>query len=192
MGDMDRKQIQKAIERRLLEDSVRGEFEATLVMRVERYLQVKPHGIVPNTHFSAPLAQCSFLYRDGHYYGCIALSQAVAEALVKYMCKKKSCKAANSFEKNLGILASRGFLKDDLKTILLQIWENRDDYHHLNPNVERDLSRLQEIALDKASLLVKVMADIFEYSIIDGRFKPKHPEYWEITGQKANVFLNFE
>jgi len=82
---MDREKVEKTIERHRLEESIRGEFEATVGMRVDRYLQVKPHGFVPNTHFSAPLAQCSLLYRDGHYYGCIALAQAVAESLIKYI-----------------------------------------------------------------------------------------------------------
>ena len=71
-----------------LEDSLRQEFEQTIKSRIQRYLSVKPYGIIPNTKFAVASSECSLLFRDGHFYGCIALSQAVSEALVKYICEK--------------------------------------------------------------------------------------------------------
>ena len=83
---MDEKTIQELLQRRLTTDSMKQEFEHTLPERVERYLQIKPHGIIPNAPFVAPSSECSLLFRVGHFYACIALAQAVAEAIVRYMC----------------------------------------------------------------------------------------------------------
>tara|TARA_B100000315_G_C14401590_1_gene506723 strand:+ start:364 stop:645 length:282 start_codon:yes stop_codon:yes gene_type:complete len=83
---MDEKTIQELLQRRLTTDSMKQEFEHTLPERVERYLQIKPHGIIPNAPFAAPSSECSLLFRVGHFYACIALAQAVAEAIVRYMC----------------------------------------------------------------------------------------------------------
>ena len=78
------------INEKQLEDDLRQEFEQTIKDRIRRYLSVKPHGIIPNAKFAVASSECSLLFRDGHFYGCIALSQAVAEALVKYICEKNS------------------------------------------------------------------------------------------------------
>jgi hypothetical protein len=189
---MDRKQIEKAVERHRLEESLRADFEVTVTMRVDRYLQVKPHEIVPNTYFAVPLAQCSELYRDGHYYGCIALAQAVAEALVRHIYQKKISRAAKSFEGRVEALSRKGYINQELNDNLLKIWEDRNDYHHLNPCVETDIARLEEIALEKVSLLVKVMSIVFAFSNVGGKLAPKYPEYWEMKGQLIPVFLNLE
>jgi len=80
--------IQEIIQKKIIEDSLKQELEQTLSSRVQRYLKVKPHGIVPYTQFAPVSAECALLFRDGHFYGCIALSQAVAEAIVRFLCQK--------------------------------------------------------------------------------------------------------
>jgi len=189
---MDPAKMQEIIRRKRTEESIRMDFEGTLHARVERYLQVKPHEIVPYTHFASPLAECSLLYRDGHYYGCIASVQAVTEALVKYMCKKKTVKPANSFEKNLDTLLKRDFISSELHDRMIEIWKDRDDYHHLNPSVEKDRQKLQHIALAKTSFLIQVISDIFAFSIVNGSLVPRDPIYWETNGPTANVYLSIE
>jgi len=67
-------------------DSIKQGFQQTLSERVERYLQVKPYEIIPNAPFAAPSTECSLLFRDGHFYACIALVQAVVEATIRYVC----------------------------------------------------------------------------------------------------------
>ena len=98
---MDDKARNELIQRIHVEESIRGEFELTFSERVDRYLEVKPHGIVPYTHFSVASTECSSLFRDGHFYGCIALTQAVAEALVRHMSKRSFGRQEKVFEKNV-------------------------------------------------------------------------------------------
>lgn len=190
---MDKKARDELIRQKQVEDSIRQEFEQTLPDRVARYLQVKPHEIVPNTPFAVPSAECSFLFRDGHFYACIALSQAVAEALVRFLCEANSFKPTKNFEVNVKKLWVRRFIDDKLKESFLKIWERRDDYHHLNPSVKADRRTLEKLAREKACLLVEVERDIFYFTFDDdGKIILKNPKYWERSGNQVQVFLRLE
>jgi hypothetical protein len=82
------KDIPDKMERIIAADGMKQEFEQTLSSRVERYLKVKPHAIAPLTEFAPVSAECTLLFRDGHFYGSIALSQSVAEGIVNFLCQK--------------------------------------------------------------------------------------------------------
>ena len=189
---MDDKARDELIQRKQVEDSIRQEFEGTLADRVARYLQVKPHIIIPNEHFAAPSTECSLLFRDGHFFGCIALTQAVAEALARFLCEVNFGRHDNVFEKNVEKLNRRGFISDKVNKALSEIWKDRDGFHHLNPNVETDRQILEELAKEKARLLAEVESELFEFEIINGALQPKHPKYWKISGNQAQVFLRLE
>lgn len=135
---MDSEEIKRLIRRKEAEDSLRQEFEQTLSERVSRYLQIGQADIIPNQFFASASTECIFLFRDGHFYGCIELVQAVAEAIVRFLCEKNGWPPANEFKENIGKLSERGFIPDRLKECFLKIWDNRDSYHHLNPSILRD------------------------------------------------------
>ncbi|MDY6917817.1 MAG: hypothetical protein SVP26_07705 [Chloroflexota bacterium] len=189
---MDDETVNELMQKRRAEDSIRADFEHTLPKRVDRYWQVKPHEIVPYTHFSAASAECSCLFRDGHFYGCIALAQAVAEALVRFMCETKLNRAKKVFERNVENLRRRGFISENVYEGLLRIWQRRDDYHHLNPEVATNRQTLEQLARDKTVDLVEVQKGVFRFGIVNGRITPEKPEYWVIEGDRAQVFLNLE
>jgi len=190
---MDEEIKRELYQQALTTESIRQEFEQTLPERVGRYLQVKPHIIIPNAPFAAPSSECSLLYRDGHFYACIALVQAVTEAIVRYICDIDFRKHGKDFEKNIENLYKRNFISDKIRESLLKIWEKRDDYHHLNPNVESDRQTLEKLAKEKACLLVEVESGIFKFSFgNDGSIIPKHPKYWKISSDRAGVFLRLE
>lgn len=189
---MDSEAIRKMIEKKQLTDTLRADFEPTLEDRVTRYLEVKPHDIIPNAHFAGVSTECASLFRDGHYYGCIALAQSVAEALVRLICQKNYLGASDDFEKNVGTLSRRKLISDNLKVRFLKIWERRNDYHHLNPNIERNPQELERLAKEKAQLLVECESEIFAYTTADGKLRPNHPKYWDITDNQAQVYLRLE
>lgn len=182
---------QDALKNRVERD-LRQLFEQTLTERIRRHLEVKPHPIVANHHFSAASAECIELFRDGHFYGCIALTQAVAEALVKFLCQKNSWQPDKVFEKNVKKLLKRKFISDSVNEWLLQIWDKRNDYHHLNPMIETDRKKLETLAREKIRLLNDVEAKIFHFTIIDGKIAPTQPKYWDIDGGKGDVYLRCE
>jgi hypothetical protein len=180
-------------QRAQITDSIKQEFELTLPERVERFLQVEPHKIIPNAPFTVPSTECSLLFRDGHFYACIALVQAVAEAIVRYICDIDFGRHAKVFEKNVEKLCSRKFIDGRLQRALLKIWEKRDAYHHLNSNVKLDRDTLEELAREKTCLLVEIESEIFKFSFgNDGSIIPKYPKYWKIRGNQAEVFLRLE
>jgi len=185
--------IESSAERIWTEDSIRQEFEGTLHERVERYLQVKPINIIPNAPFAPVSSECAKLFRDGYSYACISLAQAVAEGIVRYVLAKNSCEGEKVFEKGVDKLHKRKFISDEVKEALLKIWENRDDYHHLNDTVESDRQKLEELAREKAHALNDVESYVFGYSIRDdGALVPYYPKYWDISGSEGNVFLRFD
>lgn len=190
---MDRKTKGELFQRVQVANSMKQEFEQTLSERVERYLQVKPHEIIPNTPFAAPSAECSLLFRDGHFYACIALVQAVTEAIVRYACDIDFGEHDKVFEKNVEKLHTRRFIDDELREAMLRIWKKRDDYHHLNSNVKSDRDTLEKLAKEKARLLVEIERQLFSFSFGDnGSIIPKYPKYWKIQGNQAEIFLRLE
>lgn len=190
---MDEKTKQELYQQALATESIRQEFEQTLPERVERYLQVKPHIIIPNAPFAVPSSECSFLYRDGHFYACIALVQAVAEAIVRYICDRDFRKHGKDFKKNVEKLYKGKFISDKMRESLLKIWQKRNDYHHLNSSVESDRRTLEKLAKEKTCLLVEVESEIFKFSLgKDGSIIPEYPKYWKINDGKTEVFLRLE
>lgn len=182
--------MKNKIEKKMIEDSLRQECESSIKDRVKRYMQAKPHSIVAATHFASVSAESTLLYRDGHYYGCIALTQAVAEALVRFMCERNSFKPKKEFEKNLEKLETRGFITSEMKTSFLKIWENRDDYHHLNVQIKTNKHELERIALEKIRILTNIEKKVFDYTIENGiAIKQKNMKYWDVAGDYTQAFL---
>ena len=190
---MDKEEVSKAIKRRQLEDNLKQDFAFTLNDRITRYLELDFIKITPNTHFASTSAECIRLYRDGYYLACIALSQAVAEALVRFMCDRNhfSASISKDFKENVEKLRKRR-IKPDCSTALMEIWEGRHDYHHLNPDITTDRTKLQEIAKSKIISLHKIESEVFAFTIVDGAIKVKYKKYWDITNGRANAFLRFE
>lgn len=188
MNDNTKKLVEKA----QLKDTLQQEFEYSLQQRIDRYLELKPHGIIPNSHFAAVSAECHLLYRDGHYYGTISLTQAVAEALMKFLCKANGWKPGKDFENNLEQLEKRVKITEDLKTKFLEIWQRRNDYHHLNPQVEQDRKKLEQLAKEKLSRLKQIEEVLFAYSANNGKLVPKFPKYWDQRGGKVSVYLRLD
>jgi len=184
---------QEIVQRAITEDGIKQEFEQTLSSRVERYLKVKPHGVIPWTEFAPVSAECALLFRDGHYYGSVALSQAVAEAIVKFLCSKNGWTPDKSFEKNVRKLETRQFISIILREKLLRLWEKRDDYHHLNRSIETDRQKLETLAYEKVLLLKEIESEVFAFSFVDGKLVPKCRKYWALQEDRTvPVFLRLE
>jgi len=183
---------QKLIKKAEAEDALKQEFSLTFQQRVSRYLELRPHGIVPNSHFAGVSAECYSLYRDGHFYGAIALAQSVAEAIVKFLCNKNGWSPKKEFEKNIKQLIARGKINTSLTVVFTRIWKNRDDYHHLNPQIKRERQKLELLAKTKLTDLKIIEEDLFAYITKDGKLIPKYPKYWDQKNGTVPIFLRFD
>jgi len=173
-----------------LADALRQEFEATLNARIDRYLEARHHPVVPNTTFAAASSECVDLFRDGHFYGCISLCQAVGEALVRHMCNCNSWRPAADFEENVRTLRERGLISADFQSLCDRLWQKRHDYHHLNPNVAIERAELEALGLERIRTLAEMEKWVFEYTVHEGKLRPKRNQYWtQLEGGKLEVFL---
>jgi len=157
---MSIKNIPHCVWRRQIEDSLRQEFEQNLLNRIDRHLQIQTPKILPYhkdvQHFIAPSAECYLLFRDGYFYGCVAPIESVAEALVRFVWERNHCGTDGDFEKRVKVLSRRKFISDKLKRSLLEIWNDRHDYHHLSVNIKKNFQELEQLAKRKLQLVSEV------------------------------------
>jgi hypothetical protein len=189
---MDSESTQKQRERERLISDLVAHCQSLAAERAERYLRVRHHGIVADTPFAPASAECIALFRDGHYYGAISLSQAVGEALVRHMCRSNQWKPAENFEENVRKLKQRRFIDATVKAQLSRLWEKRDDFHHLNSTVVQDRAELEKLALTKIQALGEVERFVFawEPSETPGAIRLLRPQYWPGKREgKVGVFL---
>lgn len=179
-------------ERRRIEDSIKNEVLRTLSDRADRFMQVRGTILVPDGPFAAPSVECAEQFRDGHYFGCIALTQAVLEAVIRHVWQVKFKKKPNqegSFDKNLEALHKKKFISDEWKTKLDQMWSDRHSFHHLRPSVESDQQKLEETARNTLTLLNDLEKEFFGFTLREGMIVPDHPEYWSIKEGESLVFM---
>jgi len=190
---MDKEEVLKAINRKELEENLKQEFLATLDERISRYRELDFIKVTPNAHFASVSAECILLYRDGHFLACVALCQAVAEAIVRLMCERsKFSSISEDYEKNVGNLQERK-IEPDCSKLFKEIWKGRNDYHHLNPEIPTERSELQDIAKSKIITLHKIESEVFDFAWTkDGAISPRYRKYWDIKNGLLNVFLRFE
>lgn len=191
--NMDREQVLKTIKQKQLEENLQGDFLATLNERISRYQELDFIKLTPNTHFAFVSVECINLYRDGYFLACIALCQAVAEAIVRLMCERSNFTSiSQDYEVNIESLHKRK-IKPDCNELFREIWKDRHNYHHLNPTIPTEKSRLQVIAKSKIITLHKIESKVFEFNVVNGAVSPKYPKYWDFDKDgMLNVYLRFE
>lgn len=177
------KKPSQADERRRVEDAIKNEVLKTLSQRADRFLQVQGAVLVPDRPFAAPSMECVEQFRDGHYFGCIALTQTLVEAVIRHVWQIKLKKKPNqegSFEKYLAALHKKKIVSDEWKSTLEQMWSERHSFHHLRPTIESDQRKLVETARKTLLLLNELEQEFFGFDVKEGIIVPNHPEYWSI------------
>lgn len=114
----------------------------------------------------------------------------MAEALARFFCQRNSWSPAENFEENINKLFERSFISDKVKQFFLKIREKRDDYHHLNLNIETDRQILEELAKERIRFLNEIEKEIFNAVTNSGKIVPKQPKYWK--GNNNQVFLRLD
>lgn len=166
---------------------------AEIPERIRRALEIKKQIIVPANHFTPVSAEVFDLYRDGHFYGVISLTQSIVEALALFMCEKDKLKLTKNIKTNLDRLSS---INKDTKAKFIEIWGDkgrRNDYHHLNKNLERDRRKLGIIAIKNIKLLSEIEQEVFYAEIKGGNITNiKYSQYWDLKDGKAIVHLRID
>ena len=90
-----------------IDDLVHTAIMTTLGKQVDRYIQVCGNLAQGDGPFAALTVECIEQFRDEHYIGCIALAQAVIEAIIRHTWQIKLRKKQGQdggFDKNLEAL----------------------------------------------------------------------------------------
>ena len=165
-------------EPRQVEASIRSDVQPTRADRVARVRQVRRMVRVPDSPFAAPAAECAAQFRDGRYFSCIALTQAVLEAVVCHMWQvtlKKKPHQEGSFAHNLDALHKRQIISDAWKTKLDQMWTDRHTFLSLRPSEESDRQQLADTAHYTLQLLNELAQAFFGFVMRDGIVVPNRP-----------------
>lgn len=176
-----------------IESDLRSQFQAELPSRVERYGKSRVHGIIPNGYFAAASSECRDLYVGGQFYGCITLAQSVAEGLAKFIAEKNGMPQVEEHAAQVNIIRKRGnpppiseLTSRAFKAIR---GEDRNDFHHLDSDIEQDYIKLDARALACLEGLYRIESEVFAFQVIDGRIDPIHHRYWPQDGEALQVFL---
>ena len=190
---MDREEVIKAIERKQLEEHLQGDFLATLNERISRYQELDFIKLTPNTHFAFVSVECINLYRDGYFLACIALCQAVAEAIVRLLCERnKFPSISDDYVSNVENLQKRK-IEPDCSVLFKEIWKDRNDYHHLNNEIPTENNKLQGIAKSKIITLHQIESNVFAFAWTEGAISPKYPKYWDFNENGTlNVYIRLD
>ena len=179
--------------KKLIKKFLQESFNSTLSTRVDRYLKINVHDIIPYHFFSNASSECKQMYVDGHYYGCISLSQAVAEGLSKFIIEIKKIRASKDFKTRIDRLTKANMISNDSANAFIKIiGDDRNNYHHLNKEIKTDYTELQKRAEECLEGLYVIESEIFAYKMINGKLQPNNLIYWpNIDSGLADVFLRF-
>lgn len=183
----------------MIESLLRSEFEASLPGRVDRYARSRVHPIIPNDFFAAASSECRNLFVAGDFYGCITLAQSVGEGLARFLAEKNGLPVAKEYAAQVNILQ-----KDRSSPVIspaaFQAFRSlhghpsgdRNDFHHLNADVEQDRLELDARAAACIECLYTIESEVFAVDVIDGMINPRHAKYWPSDGSDSiAVFARF-
>jgi hypothetical protein len=176
--------------RELLKQSLRQTLDQSIDIRVNRYIEVKHQGVVPNHHFAGASTQSIDLYRDGYFLSAVMVSQSVAEGIWRFVLERNNLTADDDRPAMANILIERKIITEDCAEAFNRIWRSfRNDVHHMNPKV----STVPFDILAKRNLvdLGIIEREIFAFSLSsDNRIAPAQPKYWDVQQDgKAEIFL---
>lgn len=177
---------------------LRQDFERTLDAQVDRQLRVEVHPIIGDEFFSVASTECKKMFVAGHYYGCITLCQSLAEGLARFVIKRNG-NQGSGFEKNLRRIRNNEWLSAASLAALQQVHgEDRDDFHHLNPELEQDRRQLELRAEECLQAIFVVESEIFAYDFgstpeTAGMIVPRQRRYWNFEGNgNVATYVRFQ
>ena len=165
----------------LIRVHLREAFERELSTRVERYTFIQHQRIVPNHYFAIASSECINLYRDGYFISCVSMTQAVAEAIVRFVSDRNGIKRREK-ESKLAMIArmgEEGVVSEEYVQAYGRIYgSERNHFHHMNPEVAG--LDVEQMARANITDLALIEREIFGHSLREGMIVPHQRKYWDI------------
>ena len=161
-----------------IENHLRRKFESNLEARVRRTLELNYQKVIGGHYFAAASSQCLELYRDGYMLGCIMCSQALLEAILKFVAQRNRIEYKKEVEVLIADLEAKNILNEKALDAAKRAWRHRNDFHHFNPGVSAiDLELKARECVEATCALEE---EIFSASFVAGALSPKNPIYWDV------------
>ena len=174
------------------EKELRSRSEAKLHSSILRAEATNVVPVVPHHYFAASSSEIRDMFIDGYFIGTISLSQSVAEGLSKFLCKRKHLPCPKDHLARVKKLLSESIITPEAKIAFEKIEESRNEFQHMNENIESDYSELEDKAKLNVDSLFQIEEEIFGHSYSGGKIVAKCPEFWDInTDDTTKVFLRF-
>ena len=171
-----------------IEKNLRRKFEAELEARIRRTKELKYQRVIGAHHFAGASYECLELYRDGYMLGCIMCSQALLEAVLKFVLQRNRLNNKGRIEDFIKVLRDRGILDGKALDAANSAWKHRNDFHHLSPAFSA--IDLEAKAKECIEAICTLEDEIFGGTFREGSFIPKKPIYWDISAEgTVPVFL---
>lgn len=171
-----------------IENHLRRKFESDVNERVRRTTDLKYQKIIGGHYFAAASLQCLELYRDGHMLGCIMCSQALLEAILKFVAQRNRMEYKQDVEALIAGLESKKVLNQKALGAAKLAWHHRNDFHHLNPGISA--IDLEAKAKECVEAICALEEEIFCASFVNGALSPKNLIYWDVRADNTvPVFL---
>ena len=121
-----------------------------------------------------------------HFYGAICLTQAVAEGISKFLTLRNGHRDTGNRNSRIALLKKRGVISLEAYRAFKRIeGGDRNDYHHLNANIETDLESLELRAGECVLSLFAIQIEVFAFSVGEaGTMVVVNPQYWPRVDEK--------
>lgn len=171
-----------------IENHLRRKFESDLKERVRRTIALRYQRVIGDHYFAAASSQCLELYRDGYMLGCIMCSQALLEAILKFIAQRNRMEYKKDVEALIADLESKKVLNEKALGAAKLAWRYRNDFHHLNSGISA--IDLEAKAKECVEAICALEEEIFCASFINGALSPKNSIYWDVGADNTvPVFL---
>ncbi|MDZ4781225.1 MAG: hypothetical protein SGJ19_13305 [Planctomycetia bacterium] len=174
-----------------VEHDLRRQFEFRLPAMVARQANLQTQPFIPDAFFAQASAECQRLFVEGHDYACILLTQAVAEGIARFLAEKNNVKVfANDHRAQINLLqhapgppAITPAAFSAFRKIRGKPCEDRNDFHHMNSNVEQSCAKLEQRAKQCIESLYLIEAEVFAFEYGNGgTLVLANPHYWPSAG----------
>jgi hypothetical protein len=174
-------------------EQLRSDDASRFEVRFARLARTEVHWLIPSEWFAPASSECRDMFRDGHFYVCISVAQAVGETLAtKFLMGHHPAAESQPGDTCAEKLFGAGVITDACRLAFLRIrGDDRNDFHHLNKEVPTEAVKLEQRAEECVRDLYEIESEIFGCDIsLQGIVTPRRPKYWRKVGENMmQVFM---
>lgn len=173
-----------------LANDMRAAFEAELPHRIARATRVELQQFIPAHWFAAAASECASMYIAGFFYGAISVAQAYVEALSLFLAENRGGRVAKDPLERWRRLHREKVVSQGASEAAISVLTDRNDFHHLNKQIEQEFLRLEARAEECVNNLHRIESEVFAYGLGgSGKITLQTPGYWP-SGDKGLTQVN--